>query len=159
MIRTLDFEPGIKVHVTGLPLIICVTVRIIVLLCVKKPPLSQLLLLFRHSKFKVFDLTSWGHRRNSRLCGKNTGGLWCQSYGGGWSAVKPHVKAGLEVATKREALLFSVPYSLVWFVEGKGLLVVYAKETATAMEQSWPVKDSMPYCVNQIIQMILSLSF
>lgn len=70
-----------------------------------------------------------------------------------------HVKAGLEVDTKREALLFSVPYSLVWFVEGKGLLVVYAKEIATEMEQSWPVKDSMPYFVNQIIQMIFSLFF
>lgn len=40
-----------------------------------------------------------------------------------------------------------------------GLLVVYVKETVTKIEQSWPVKESLSYFVNQIIQVILSFSF
>lgn len=74
-----------------------------------------------------------------------------------------HGKAGLEVDTRGEAFLFSVPYCLGWFAESKwlgvGLLVVYAKETVTTMEQILPVKESMPYFSNQIIQITLSLSF
>lgn len=62
-----------------------------------------------------------------------------------------HVKAGLEMDTRREALLFSVPYSLGWCAEDKwlgvGLLVVYAKQTVTKMEQSWPVKENIDYFV------------
>lgn len=35
--------------------------------------------------------------------------------------------------------------------------MVYAKETVTKIEQNWPVKDSMSYFVNRIIQVILFL--
>lgn len=73
------------------------------------------------------------------------------------------MKAGLEVDMRGEAFLYFITYSLGWFVEGKclgvGLLVVYAKETVATVEQIFPVKESMSYFVNQIIQIILSLSF
>ena len=118
VIRTLDFEPGRKVPVSGLLVIyLCNWERFSIALC-EETPSGHILLLFRNSRLKVLKLTNWGHRRKSYFCGKNAGPLSCQSFGMCVQSWNCPVKAGLEMSMRKEALLFSVSYSLGWLVEG-----------------------------------------
>lgn len=58
VIRTLDFEPGSKVPVSGLLLIyLCNWERFSIALC-EATPSGHILLLFRHSRLKLLKLTN-----------------------------------------------------------------------------------------------------